>query len=134
MSIYSGWHYKSVYVHILSFNKKLLFHSYLFLHCVIYYVCAYYVCVCTGTCTCVCGVQKQMSSVFSYCCLPYCLRQSLSLDLELGLQLTGHRCALPWVASVQGSWDLSLGTHVSTASTVPIELSASTFTLYQLLT
>lgn len=22
MSIYSGWHYKSVYVHILSFNKK----------------------------------------------------------------------------------------------------------------
>lgn len=63
-------------------------------------ICYLWVCKCTF----VCRAQKKMFSVFLYCHLPYFSRQSLSLNLELGIQLAGHRCALQWFTT--GIWTL----------------------------
>lgn len=131
MSIYPRWHYKLAFVHILSFSKSQLSHSYLFLYCVIYYVYVQVYMLPLGM-----QMYIYMQNIErDVQCLPvlsstlYFKAKSLS---KLG---TWHSAGWSQMCfAVVPNRDLNFGVHVFTASPVPTELSLRSLTFYQLVT
>lgn len=128
MSIYPRWHSKSAFVHMLSFSKSLLSHSYSFLYCVIYYVYVRVYMLSLGMQMYIC-MQSTEKNVQ---CLPVLSSTLFFKTKSLSKLGTWHSAGWSQMCfAMVHNWDLNFGVRVLTTSPVPTEFSLRSLTFYQ---